>query len=98
MKVIKKDFTKNHYRVVERFPLFPKRVFLNQINRRKWMFFVRYYELQLDSYWGKGWLPMEQSLLPHSWDFKWDESYLSLHKQDPEVVKYFQPRYKNSTG
>lgn len=100
MKVVKQDFSKNHFRVVNRFPFFPIRIWVVEYNRGKWVFLETYYELQLDSYWGKGWLKQEQSFSPHCWDYKWDDRYLTSHqmsKEEEKKVKLkYPPMYKNS--
>jgi len=98
MKVIKQDFSKNHLRVVERFAYFPIKLYIS-MEGDKWIFLKRYYQLQLDSYWGKGWLKQENSFNEHGWDFKWDDKYIAswMSKEDENKVKIkHPPMYANS--
>lgn len=99
MTVIKYDFNKNHLRVVEKFA-YIRKIFLAETNSCEWILFCKYYELQLDSYWGKGWLKMEQSFNEHEWDFRWSDNYLSHWQQSPKEIEKikikYPPKYKNS--
>jgi len=74
MKVLKIDRSVNSYRVVERFAYLPKNMFLG--DKTVFIFWQKYYELQLDSYWGYGWINSEYSLHSDTWNFKWSESYI----------------------
>jgi len=95
MDIIKQDFSKNHYRVVKLFAFIPKKISTFR-DGSQWIFLKNYYELQLDSYWGKGWLKIEQSFTSDTWDYKWDDIYLSNCKINNDIQLKYPPQYKNS--
>lgn len=79
MKVIKDRIPENNSRVVQRFALLPK-LLSNAGEKSIWIWFRSYYQLQLDSHWGYGWMNLETSLDKNAWEFKWDKKYLALWK------------------
>jgi len=71
MKIIKIDRSICSYRVVELYAVVPTKIWVSPTGYQT-IFLRKYYELQLDSFWGEGWLSKEQSFSPNYWDHYWN--------------------------
>ena len=87
MKIIRTDGNiRGGLRVVSKFAIIPKMIY-TACKGTKWVFLKYYYELQINSWHGKGWLLQEESVDKTEWDFKWSEAYLNVWKEKPQPQK-----------